>query len=130
MAAGARSGSVANARTPSANPIRGGEAEQCRRAGRVGHHVPHVARPSTADDAGAGPRIARASSVARSLTVCGSPEHTFTAAKPGQRCGEGEGVGRGDVADVDKVPPLRPSSITRGGSPRSSADRNTDATPE
>src|SRR5439155_1531967 len=77
--AGARSGAVANSATPSVKPTRArkpssdrafsGEATTCRTS-------PGRAPPTTT---GAGPPIAPASVDASSPTVCGSPEHTFTA---------------------------------------------------
>ncbi len=62
--------------------------------------------------------------------MCGSPEQTFTAVKPGRGAARASALAAATSRTCTKSRRCLPSSITRGASPRSNADRNTDATPE
>src|SRR5690606_12385108 len=105
------------------------EPEPLPRLGRVGDHVPHVARPGPPTTSGAGPPIRAASSWASPPTVRGSPEQTFTASKPSASAVRASALAAATSVTCTKSRRCRPSSSTRGGSPRSRAERKIDATP-
>jgi hypothetical protein len=63
--------------------------------------------------------------------VCGSPEQTLTgtATPAGSSADSASTLAAATSVTCTKSRRWSPSSITRGGSPRSSADRKIDATP-